>query len=123
MSALNEFEILARNAADDLLDEHGLERTSPDPMEDFTEQVGQSPREWTTRSGLETLVRYAVEADRRQRTLITAVVEILDDREAHAAARLVRETDPDDDLWKNYLGPMLDSLEDDYTAMAKEQLG
>ena len=29
-------------------------------------------------------------------------------------------TDPDDDLWNNYIGPMIDSIEDDYTAIATE---
>ncbi|MGO3233740.1 MAG: hypothetical protein ACTIKT_09755 [Microbacterium sp.] len=47
-------------------------------------------------------------------TLTDAVAAALDDRGAHDAARLVRETDPDDDLWNNYLGPMLDELERDY---------
>lgn len=62
----------------------------------------------------------AIEADRAQRTLVDVVAEVLDDRGSAAAAQLVRDTDPDDDLWNNYLGPMLDSLEDDYTRMEKE---
>lgn len=62
----------------------------------------------------------AIEADRAQRTLVDAVAEVLDDRGAASAAQLVRDTDPDDDLWNNYFGPMLDSLETDYTKIAKE---
>lgn len=62
----------------------------------------------------------AIEADRAQRTLIDAVADALDGRGATAAAQLVRDTDPEDDLWNNYLGPMLDALEEDYTAMAVE---
>lgn len=62
----------------------------------------------------------AIEADRAQRGIIAQVAEVLDDRGATAAAQLVRDTDPDDDLWNNYIGPMLDSIEDDYTGMAKE---
>lgn len=63
----------------------------------------------------------AIKAEAAQHNLIDEVARVLDDRNAHAAAQLVRDTDPDDDLWKNYLGPMLDSLEDDYTRMAQEQ--
>lgn len=62
----------------------------------------------------------AIEADRAQRGIIAQVAEVLDDRGAHAAAQLVRDTDPDDDLWNNYIGPMIDSIEDDYTGIAKE---
>lgn len=116
-------EDLTKNAADDLLDEHGIERTSTDPLADFIDQIGDQPREWSHRSGPETLVRYTVELDRRQRDLVEVISEALDDRGAQQAARLVRDTDPQDDLWNNYLGPILDSLEDDYTAMAQELLG
>lgn len=52
--------------------------------------------------------------------LIDAVAKALEDRGATAAAQLVRDTDPEDDLWNNYIGPMLDELEDDYTKIAKE---
>ncbi|MGO2150846.1 MAG: hypothetical protein ACTH32_06550 [Microbacterium gubbeenense] len=62
----------------------------------------------------------AIEADRAQRDLVALIAETLDDRGATDAADLVRDTDPDDDLWNNYIGPMLDSIEDDYTGMAKE---
>lgn len=62
----------------------------------------------------------AIEADRRQHDLIAAVAEALDDRGAHRAAQLVRDTDPDDDLWRNYLGPMLDQLQTDYSISAAE---
>lgn len=54
------------------------------------------------------------------RIIIDQIAEILDDRGAHAAAQLVRYTDPDGDLWNNYISPMIDSIEDDYTRMAKE---
>lgn len=107
-------------AADDLLDEHGIERTSADPLEDFIDQLGDQPREWTTRSGLEVLARYAIGLDRDQRDLVTVIAEVLDQRGANAAAELVRQTDPQDDLWNNYLDPMLDELEGDYTRMAAE---
>lgn len=66
------------------------------------------------------MITEAIEADRAQRNIIAQVAEVLDDRGAHAAAQLVRDTDPDDDLWNNYVGPMIDSVEDDYTRMAKE---
>lgn len=61
----------------------------------------------------------AIEADRAQRSLVTLVAEALDDRGATLAADLVRDTDPDDDLWNCYIGPMLDSIEHDYTVMAR----
>ena len=63
-------------------------------------------------------IQEAIEADRAQRNLIECIAEALDDRGAKDAAQLVRDTDPDDDLWNNYVGPMLDSIEDDYTRMA-----
>lgn len=47
--------------------------------------------------------------------LVAAVSDAVAGRGSAEAARLIRNTDPDDDLWKNYLGPMLDSLEEDYT--------
>lgn len=50
--------------------------------------------------------------------LVAAVSEAIAGRGSVEAARLIRDTDPDDDLWKNYLGPMLDSLEEDYTLSA-----
>ena len=62
----------------------------------------------------------AIIADRAQRDLVQVVADALDDRGAHAAAGLVRGTDPDDDLWNCYLGPMLDQLQTDYTHMAHE---
>ena len=52
--------------------------------------------------------------------LIMAVADALDERDAHEAARLVRDTDPDDDIWNNYVGPMLDELEEAYTNSAGE---
>lgn len=113
-------ENLTKNTADDLPDEHGPERTNTDPLADFIDQIGDQPREWNHRSGPETLARYTVELDRRQRDLVEVVSEALDERGAQQAARLVRDTDPQDDLWNNYLGPMLDSLEEDYTRMAQE---
>ena len=69
---------------------------------------------------LHDLMVAAIEADRAQRDLIECIAEALDDRGAKDAAQLVRDTDPDDDLWNNYVGPMLDSIEDDYTRMARE---
>lgn len=69
---------------------------------------------------LQELMVTAINADRAQRDLVALIAETLDDRGATDAADLVRDTDPDDDLWNNYIGPMLDSIEDDYTRMAKE---
>jgi hypothetical protein len=66
------------------------------------------------------LIIEAVDLDREQHNMITALAAVLDDRDAHAAAQLVRDTDPDDDLWNNYVGPMIDSVEDDYTKLAGE---
>lgn len=66
------------------------------------------------------LIIDAIEADRAQRGIVAQVAEALDGRGATAAAQLVRDTDPDDDLWNNYIGPMIDSIEDDYAAMAAE---
>lgn len=66
------------------------------------------------------MIQTAIEADREQRTLNDAVAEVLDQRGADKAAQLVRDTDPDDDLWNNYFGPMLDELELDYTRFARE---
>ena len=63
----------------------------------------------------------AIEADRAQRSpLIEAVAQVIEDRGSHAAAALIRDADPVDDLWNNYLGPMLDELEADYTKIAAE---
>ena len=72
---------------------------------------------WVT---IESQMVAAIEADRAQRNIIECIAEALDDRGAKDAAQLVRDTDPDDDLWNNYVGPMLDSIEDDYTRMARE---
>ncbi|MCI2958237.1 hypothetical protein MN032_11060 [Agromyces atrinae] len=69
--------------------------------------------------GLEAIVAAAIKIDRAERDLIEVVAEVLDDRGATDAAALVRDTDPADDLWNNYVGPMLDSLEEDYTAIAQ----
>lgn len=66
------------------------------------------------------MIRDAIETDRAQRNLIEYIAKALEDRGAEDAAQLVRDTDPDDDLWNNYVGPMLDSIEDDYTRMARE---
>lgn len=72
------------------------------------------------RDDLKDFAALVIETDRREHTLVDAVADALVERGAHAAAQLVRDTDPDDDLWNNYLGPMLDQLEADYTHMAKE---
>lgn len=99
--------------------EHGIPRT--DEHETWIEALA-----WEIGEGLDyasvmqAMMVAAIEADRAQRGIIAEVVEVLDDRGAHAAAQLVRDTDPDDDLWNNYIGPMIDSIEDDYTGMAKE---
>lgn len=69
---------------------------------------------------IRSMIATGIKRDRAQRGIIAQVAEVLDDRGAHAAAQLVRDTDPDDDLWNNYIGPMIDSIEDDYTGMAKE---
>lgn len=65
------------------------------------------------------LISAVIELDRAQRTLVDAVAEAIADRGSLAAAQLIRDTDPDDDLWSNYLGPMLDRLEYDYTKYTK----
>lgn len=114
MSTIPEFEALARNAADALHDRHGIECTTDNPLSEF---MG-----WAVTTDLTDLVREAVINDRKQRGLVEAVAEVLDDRDADEAAQLVRDTDPDDDLWKNYFGPMLDELEADYSSFA-EALG
>jgi hypothetical protein len=67
---------------------------------------------WVT---IKSQIAAAIEADRAQRNLIECIAEALDDRGAEGAAQLVRDTDPDDDLWNNYVGPMLDEIEADYT--------
>lgn len=72
------------------------------------------------RDDMRAFAQIAIEEDRKRRGLVEAVAEVLDDRDADAAAQLVRDTDPDDDLWKNYFGPMLDELEADYTASARQ---
>lgn len=66
------------------------------------------------------LVTASIELNRAQHNLIECIARALDNRGAKDAAQLVRDTDPDDDLWNNYVGPMLDSIEDDYTHMARE---
>lgn len=63
----------------------------------------------------------AIEADRAQRTIVSLVADVIDARHAQhksPAADLVRNTDPDDDLWNNYIIPMVESIEQDYTAAA-----
>lgn len=120
MSTIPEFEALTRSGADDLLDAHGIERSTDNPLADFAGEFGDQPSQWALQPGLIALVREAVIIDRRQRGLVEAVAEVLDDRDAEQAAQLVRDTDPDDDLWKNYFGPMLDELEDDYTRSARD---
>ena len=62
----------------------------------------------------------AIKADRAQRGIIELGAEVLDDRDSSDAAQLARDTDPDDDLWNNYVGPMIDSIEEDYTKLATE---
>jgi len=54
--------------------------------------------------------------------LTEAVASVLDDRGAHQAAQLVRDTDPDDDLWNNYFSPMIDQIESDYTLIVRTQM-
>lgn len=54
--------------------------------------------------------------------LTEAVTSVLDDRGAHQAAQLVRDTDPDDDLWNNYFSPMIDQIESDYTLIVRTQM-
>lgn len=66
------------------------------------------------------MIRDAIEADRAQRDIVAQIAEILDARGADAAAALVRDTDPDDDLWNNYIGPMIDGIENDYTKIAAD---
>lgn len=66
------------------------------------------------------LIIAAIEADRAQRDIPAQIAGILDGRGARSAAQLVRDTDPDDDLWNNYIGPMIDSIEDDYTKIAAD---
>lgn len=68
---------------------------------------------------IQTVIQQAIEADRAQRGIIEEIADVLDARGAAAAAQLVRDTDPDDDLW-NYISPMIDEIEDDYTKMAAE---
>jgi hypothetical protein len=60
----------------------------------------------------------AVELARSDYSMIDSIASVLDDRDAPEAAALVRDTDPDDDLWNNYVGPMIDEIQEDYTAMA-----
>lgn len=58
-----------------------------------------------------------IDVDRYGRDLVEVIAEAIEQRPGESAARaadLIRDTDPDDDLWNNYIGPMLDSLEDDY---------
>lgn len=59
--------------------------------------------------------------DNRAYTMIDLIADALNQRGSDVAAELVIDTDPDDDLWKNYIGPMIDSIEADYTKMAEEQ--
>ena len=54
--------------------------------------------------------------------LTEAVASVLDDRGAHQTAQLVRDTDPDDDLWNNYFSPMIDQIESDYTLIVRTQM-
>lgn len=105
-------EDLARNAAKDLLNAHSVEKSSSDPLEDFSWELGGQSRQWTYETGLMALVRTAIELDRQQWDLTETVAEALDDRDAHPAAALVREPDLQDDPWNNHLEPMLDRLQD-----------
>ena len=58
--------------------------------------------------------------ENRAYTMVDLIADALDGRASEAAAELVRDTDPDDDLQNNYIGPMIDSIEIDYTKMAEE---
>lgn len=110
---------LAREAAQALIDTNHIQQAEGEnPLSALGWDLGDGA--FTYESGMTALVNTAVELDRAQRGLVEAVAEVLDDRDAHAAAQLVRDTDPDDDLWKNYFGPMLDELQADYTASAKD---
>lgn len=51
--------------------------------------------------------------------LIGEVADVIEARGSTAAADLIRNTDPDDDLW-TYLGPVIDSIEEDYSVSAAE---
>lgn len=72
----------------------------------------------TSWSFIKGVIAEAIEADRAQRGIVALIAEAIDDRGSVEAAELVRDTDPDDDLWNNYIGPMLDSIEADYTRAA-----
>lgn len=93
-----------------------------DAYQDSAEEVGHPDGQpiIETFPQLAGIIERAIEADRAQRGIIEQIAECLDGRGAVAAAALVRDTDPDDDLWNNYIGPMIDSIEDDYTASAAE---
>jgi len=113
---------LAQEAAQMLIDGNDIPQTSTEnPLSALGWDLGDGA--FTYEAGLTALVGRAVQLDRSRRNLVEVVAEALDEREARAAAQLVRDTDPDDDLWNNYLGPMLDSLQEDYTRIADEQLG
>lgn len=120
MSPRNDGYELAQQAAQALIDGNGIPQADGEnPLSALGWDLGDGA--FTYESGMAALVSKALEIDRKRRNLIEVVAEALDDRDAHAAAQLVRDTDPDDDLWKNYLGPMLDGLQDDYTKIATTQ--
>lgn len=52
----------------------------------------------------------AIETDRRQHTITTALAEALDDREHHVAAAWLRENEDDDAVW-GMVGNLLDEIE------------
>lgn len=54
----------------------------------------------------------AIKADRRQHGIIEQVVEVLEDRGAIAAAHAISTGNFDDRVWDNYIGPMIDEIEE-----------
>lgn len=119
MSAVHDTYVLAQEAAQALIDGSDVEQMpGENPLSALGSDLGEGA--FTYEAGMAALVGKALELDRARRGLTEAVAEVLEDRDAHAAAQLVRDTDPDDDLWTNYFGPMLDELEADYSASARD---
>lgn len=82
------------------------------PEQIATEVYGQEPgRGWAVGSReIVPMITTAIEADRRQHTIVTALAEALDDREHHVAAAWLRENEDDDAVW-GMVGNLLDEIE------------
>lgn len=112
----------AEHCSQVLIDRYDLERAYPEepPVQTLAFAISEN-NGITYEDAIKGLVNEAIEFERHKHppftkppTLVDAVADAIADRGKPDVAEYIRDTDPDDDLWNNYLGPMLDSLQEDY---------